>query len=531
MLNSQFYVFRKQALPHLHSCSKPWQARTDYDLEYFLCHERPLPFTDEVTFRALFGLSSAINLVYNYFFEEFDLKLTGCHYDLKPRNILVRGNDFVISDFGLSRMKSLEESSASAFKGGVSDYTAPECQSLNTDFSKNRIRRSSDIWSLGCILAKIATFIQDGQQGVEAFSTQRRVTMGVLTLKTFHAGNQPSVNVAKWIEKLVAQASTHPHRSTHLQLIRRMLNFEASARPTSRQTLADTFLITARLSFNSISKSLAQTLYHADISKRIEHERLKCWAHVVGLVPETRSRVLAKPWILETGSESHFEDVLSLMRDIRLDLERELELLMSGGQGLTTSAYDRTLRNRVDRLWALLPFGFRRTMNDEMDALYHAELDSEFCVPTEQLTILGVDTSYERVRLTTAMKQAMSALETSAELHKEILIEKSALCVTQRPTPQGKGMGYIELSDSRKTSVVIEHMVYSDAWMDRSEALLSRMSGLVAILSNMATVSDILPILHCVGVTHLPEMQSFTLLFQVPEHSIERTQTSVPLNL
>ena len=128
-------------------------AAADYTIKTLMSMTRPVAFsTDEAIVKALYGLSSGIAHVHNYFHEEYDLSMVGCHYDLKPDNVLVKKDQFILADFGLSRLKLEVEGSRSNFQGGASDYLAPECQNLGTDLAKNPIVRASDIWSFGCIL-------------------------------------------------------------------------------------------------------------------------------------------------------------------------------------------------------------------------------------------------------------------------------------------------------------------------------------------------------------------------------------------
>src|SRR5262249_30817046 len=75
------------------------------------------------------------------------------HLDLKPSNVILRGDDAVLIDFGLSRHDQLpdlvqEEAEGPAGSGG---YIAPE-QVLG-----NRSDPRSDLFALGVILYQLAT--------------------------------------------------------------------------------------------------------------------------------------------------------------------------------------------------------------------------------------------------------------------------------------------------------------------------------------------------------------------------------------
>lgn len=72
------------------------------------------------------------------------------HRDIKPDNILMCGNTFKISDFGLSKVAA-EGTRTMSFKGGGTPlYMAPEAW----DFSKNTIQM--DIYSMGIVFYELA---------------------------------------------------------------------------------------------------------------------------------------------------------------------------------------------------------------------------------------------------------------------------------------------------------------------------------------------------------------------------------------
>ena len=45
------------------------------------------------------------------------------------------------------------------FKRGEGDYIALEYKAITDGFKRGRIRRASDIWSLGCILTNILVYL------------------------------------------------------------------------------------------------------------------------------------------------------------------------------------------------------------------------------------------------------------------------------------------------------------------------------------------------------------------------------------
>lgn len=246
----------------------------DYDLATFHSRERPPIFTDETIFHGLFGLASAIEHVHNYFLEKYNLRMIGCHHDLNPRNVLVKDDHFVLSDFGLSRLKSEEEEegSGSDFKGGIGDYIAPEFQSLMGNMTRNRISCPGDIWSSGCILAEMATFIDKGPSGVDIFATKREINLsGFLNLHTFHRGNALNEAVVAWIDDLERRASAYEHRKGLLYLVPDMLEFEASERPNAGEISARLFLLVQRTAYDHIIRRFELLLPNAEWGFRVQY--------------------------------------------------------------------------------------------------------------------------------------------------------------------------------------------------------------------------------------------------------------------
>ena len=72
--------------------------------------------SEENVFRQLYGLASAIASFHNYYNEEYQLHLIGCHRDLNPKNILVSEGRLLLADFGLSQLR--QNTSDSMFKTG-----------------------------------------------------------------------------------------------------------------------------------------------------------------------------------------------------------------------------------------------------------------------------------------------------------------------------------------------------------------------------------------------------------------------------
>lgn len=117
----------------------------DCDLKDFLTQD-PFPETRPILLREFIGcLCSAV-----LYLHENKCR----HKDLKPGNVLIKGQSVLLTDFGLAR--DFSDRSRSTTVGRSGPYT-PGYASPEVVASEPR-NTSSDIWSLGCVYLDIAVF-------------------------------------------------------------------------------------------------------------------------------------------------------------------------------------------------------------------------------------------------------------------------------------------------------------------------------------------------------------------------------------
>lgn len=149
-------------------------------------------------FRQAVALTGALNYLHCGWQLEDDHEYSCWHLDLKTQNVLVTldpgGTNpilFQLCDFGLSRMKQrrsetrpsspnsmrhsirlssrgISGSSTLPRGGGASDCLAPEAHVVGL-----KVNEKSDIWSLGCIVSIILSYIENGPNGVRSFAERR----------------------------------------------------------------------------------------------------------------------------------------------------------------------------------------------------------------------------------------------------------------------------------------------------------------------------------------------------------------------
>ncbi|RMZ38037.1 hypothetical protein CA14_004842 [Aspergillus flavus] len=183
-------------------------------------------------------------------FRDQKLEVLSCyHLDLKPHNILVfdaysPSETWKITDFGLSRVKGRgldgeadvelvmpiigrghgrqrrPQEPSTLNRRGEGTYLAPECS-----LPSGRVSSASDVWSFGCILSLVMSYIDSGYSGVVAFARQRRrQDHGDRFYTIRHGKPKLSPVVIAWYEKLKHRARASSFAMEH-ELVYRTLDF------------------------------------------------------------------------------------------------------------------------------------------------------------------------------------------------------------------------------------------------------------------------------------------------------------------
>jgi serine/threonine protein kinase len=180
----------------------------DMDLKHFLREQgRFGKFRSDLTFySALRGLSDALanthRLRLNQEAHGVDFEAIGYHHDIRPPNILVSRDTFLLADFGLGNLKSTDSHSDTPFKHGAGDYLAPEC----SDDEGQKFTRAVDVWAFGCLIAETATYMTRGASGVREFSDKRLTPSArARWVDSMFYGRDANVKpeVTAWLEELV----------------------------------------------------------------------------------------------------------------------------------------------------------------------------------------------------------------------------------------------------------------------------------------------------------------------------------------
>ena len=182
----------------------------------------------EYLYDTIMSLVSAVS----YLHREINGAFTS-HHDLKPQNILLLGERWTISDFGMTRLRSLDKGSQTERKLGSYPYQPPEYG--EKDVKKHG--RSFDIWSLGCIIVELAVLVVYGWESkkLDTFETERSKNRNRARASgreddvSFH--NNTSV-VYRWIGALAGEEGSRNFKYL-MNTAARMLSIDRDARPYS----------------------------------------------------------------------------------------------------------------------------------------------------------------------------------------------------------------------------------------------------------------------------------------------------------
>lgn len=492
----------------------------EYDLDTFFAQPLPEPFREEhVLHEALLGLSSAIEALHNYIWKDYSLELIGCHYDLRPKNILVEGRKFLLSDFGLSRLKAQEEGSRSMFKAAVGDFVAPECYADEAAFRKGSIGRASDVWSFGCILLLVATHAREGTPGVDEFANRRKVTittdLGPLSHHQFHKSGRLNPAVSE-------QISRHKSGNSILApLAEDMLEIIPEKRLNSTEVSQRLFLI----AMNSLCKSVWErfSLLLASVSPSseelgVESERFRSWFH--GLYPNELQILWERQKDLFHSGMGPLQSILSALHELKIELQNLAE--DNDDKSALRPIYT-PLRQTITFLWNHVSLSQERKETIRTDWINRVLNSEDITILKQRHIALVEQNNAHDITMLTAMKYMASlanqGLSTGAEA---LIFEPKAVEVDEDRREYSLGT----MRDTGQR-ILIERIRYRPFWVkngtkDVGRELYSRVGAIAEIMSLKHKPTE-LRTLECIGYYHDQPLQSFALAFALSPLSMPQS--------
>jgi serine/threonine protein kinase len=492
--------------------------KADLDLHQFLLLRcRPSAFQDDATlFQSLHGLSSGLAYLHNFNPRSTSSEdpttptLYGYHHDIKPRNILVQGTDFVLADFGVSRVKTESEITQTSWKDSTYEYGAPECRDPNT-FRPGMVGRALDIWSLACIFSEIMVYIEGGSKGIERFRDCRLLDNVHGKTRCFHNNNALAPAVDLHLKNIESHSSSTAI-CTLGTVIRSMFASEPESRPKAKEvveqmihvtleSLTSTLLQTAEDSYQVLNSSGVTDLFGTRLS--LEKTRLEAWAAVLGLIPVQGSRRPNDKQTVHIFPEacSTLSSAIKELRD-RPDFDdvyRDQDFIISSFHHTNNNIYgllNRSLRLSVDGTFAIL-------------GTYTKSLESlQLIAPATKgnLSKSGDIAAISVMKYMSILLQQQDPGSLHGTRIESTLVKQDSSSVDPKMSPQTYwySFGYL---DTEKRRVLVEYKAFDTLWAkdpnatsfkELGEKVFSQIQGLVNMLQREPKPADF-RVLKCLG--------------------------------
>ena len=500
----------------------------DMDLESFLSQSsRPIGFEeDRLMFKAIKGLASGLRHL--HFFElsgtrmaEASTLLCGTHQDIKPKNILVRGADLILADFGLSRLKPVEKGSQTIWKDATYEYGAPECRDRST-FVQGQICRASDVWSLSCIVSELMVFMSNGSEGVRRFRDSRLMKDYYGETRAFHDG----IRLKDQISDHMAEVEREAHSSAISALLI-MLREMFAERPNDRPNAKEVESCLERIAMSSLIQDLLDAITKSytgtsvfQTSLRLEENRVRAWAGALGLVtlpgqsttntpqpigPFTKVSEAIETAILKTKSPSPFQSTqhneeffISALRQFNNTINNHLP---------------ETIRTSADGLFAILS-----TATSDLKSL--SSISNATLQEGSEYRNIG---TIAAMRYMSMLYSQKSEMEPIAKLERP-LIEEDTQPNDFKASPKTYWWYNDEYLPDQRQRVLVEWRDYaknlpldtrSEEFRARVQIMYRRVQGLGRMLRSESKPPSFRT-LDCVGVFHDYEDRKFGIVFSFP---------------
>ena len=473
----------------------------------------------EHTIFAVSGLCSALHAVHEFVTPDFSLRAIGCHHDIKPSNILIENKFLILADFGLSKFKEEDETSKTSFKQVRGDYVAPECADLHNLLRKRFVGRSSDIWSLGCIILEFLVYIHSGPNGVSKFQDRRAYTLDHYTRHRFHHGpGRESPAVSSQIDQLEQSMdeSNGPSYRKLALLIRKIL----SLNPNDRPSASEVNFVIQHLAIEILCKDVQQQyrlLCDRSGSTQVwmGFKRFVGWMQVCGL---------NEPDILNQWSPKMSQDYKFTQSQLQ-ELRYVLRTLLPDCEQPMTYIY-RPLHRLNDGLFAALS----PEIQDQAQPISRSFM---LDIGTEDLlSNLAVDLAGPKTLNVLARAKFLNGLvdDKAVTICSEFQIDQSCLETPSFLAQDGDcassyTYGRLHHESSNTKDVIIEAKEYtSNVGSEILVELFQRLSKVTKLLSEAATDFRILP---CVGYFHNPSQDCCGLVYEFPLSAIPASQLQI----
>lgn len=485
----------------------------DGNLDEFLAKERQHTqfTTNQSLVNAFAALCSAVAHVHNFSQSKLDLQLIGLHHDLRPRNVLVSDGRFILADFGISTLKPLSANSETPFKHGSDDYLAPECEDWENGFQAGNVHRSADVWSLGCILAEVATYMAWGPQGVERFRAARQYKVRGWILRQFHHGpGKSSDAVSSWLCDLEQLQSTTI--TLLVEVTRQILSLTFLQRPTAEEVTRELQIIAIYEAASNIDMAFDSVRNeYPSLDIFLEHMRFNAWMRGMGL--------------------SNFKDEPKSLRAFIHEANLQYDEIQETLARLSTSLDTRLKQEDAQSL----DFSILSSLNDKLQSFLtpeQREKSREYFFVT---VMDGPDLSSDEIehgatsgsvtreiRLRVKLKYINNILtdDRFSSSDRSLKLEPSAVEQLKPFGDHHRGRLIDEHGGSRPVWVEWHRYGKHEAKQETMEKLYGRATQTAQLLA--ADKPDSFRSLACCGFFHEAEREAFGMVFEFPDFADNR---------
>lgn len=471
--------------------------------------------SDIAMFVALCGLGSAICCVHQFVCESLDIQAIGCHHDLKPANILVDGSKLVLSDFGLSRIKELPSNSATPFKETPGYYLAPECEDITGDFKPGIVHRWSDIWSFGCILAEMLTYMLRGSDGVSEFMIKRSCGTTKFTHSRFHSGShEANLGMTNWLAELDREIESDLQQNISMPrfllslLIKDMLSLQPEHRPSAKVVETRLCIIALNAATLQIKQQYRAVVErYTSIYNFLENKRFDSWMVACGL---GKVNGQFQPWA--GSSYSQFQTILSHLDQLqealglseqKFENSRTLHLPLRYANNILIDLLPQDRRKNAEQHWEIELLEAQEAQNEEfLNGMIGAFQNSE------SMRHLGMLAAIKRVQL--LIEQG------SNDFRQKLRLSPTCLAM-EEPLGPNYAFGVLDTDQGGAVQAIREWTHWREEAVDENQMrlLLRRIQDIVELV-DIAGRPESLRVLHCHGFYFDQAAYSVGLVYEYP---------------
>jgi serine/threonine protein kinase len=223
-LKTEVEIMKKLDHPHIvrfvgeyttdHSLSILMTPSADFDLDYLMGTDAKTVDTHIVS-QWFSCLASSVDYLHSHSIK---------HQDIKPSNILIRGNTIFLADFGVAKTFNEFDSTTSTSGNMTRKYCSPE-----TAHDGHRGRKS-DIFSLGCVFLEMLSFLlHDREMNFRDYQWKHFIGDGV-----FYENLD---SVKNWLDLLSLKATKQPLELDFTKIIKackKMMEVDPHDRPSAK---------------------------------------------------------------------------------------------------------------------------------------------------------------------------------------------------------------------------------------------------------------------------------------------------------